>query len=78
MKILRYYSDMNSITIEIPKKILERGGSRKLVAVDPKEFEKELRMRWEIEDVRQASKQARKEVRKGTAREVRSLRELMR
>lgn len=69
---------MPTITIEIPKKILERGGSRKLVVVDPKEFEKEMRRQWEIEDAKQALKEARKEVRNGTAREIKSLRELMR
>ena len=70
---------MTTITIEIPKKVLERGGSsRRLVVVDPKEFEKELRRRWEIEDVKQASKEARKEMENGTAREIKSLRELMR
>jgi len=70
---------MPTITIEIPKKILERGGSlRRLVVVDPKEFEKEMRRRWELEDAKQASREARKEVRNGTAREIKSLRELMR
>ena len=68
---------MSTITIEIPKKILKRGNSRKLVVVDPKEFEKEIRRRWEIEDAKQASKQARKEMRNGTAREIKSLRELI-
>ena len=68
---------MPSITIEIPKKILQREGTRKLVVVDPKEFGKEIRHRWEIEEVKQASREARKEVRNGTAREIKSLRELM-
>ena len=70
---------METITITIPKKILSgRSNARRLVAVDPKEFEKELRRRWEIADAKEASKEARKEVRDGTAREIKSLRELMR
>ncbi len=69
---------MTTITIEIPKKILERGGTRRLVVVDPKDLEKEMRRRWEMEDAKQALKEARKEVRNGTAREIKSLRELMR
>ncbi len=69
---------MASITIQIPKKILQRGSARRLVVVDPKEFEKELRQRWEIEDAKRASMEAHKEVKNGTAREIKSLRELMR
>lgn len=70
---------METITIEIPKKILERGASsRRLVVVDPKEFEKEMRRRWEIEDAKRALKAAREEERNGTAREIKSLRDLMR
>ena len=69
---------MPTITIEIPKKILERGGARRLVVVDPREFERELRRRWELEDAKQALKEARREVQNGTAREIKSLRELMR
>ena len=48
-----------------------------MVVVDPKEFEKEVRRRWEIEEAKQASREARKEVRNGTAREIKSLRELV-
>ena len=69
---------MVTITIEIPKKILERGGSsRRLVVVDAKEFEKEMR-RWETEGAKRALKEAREEERNGTAREIKSLRDLMR
>ena len=38
---------MPTITIEIPKKILQRGTARRLIEVDPKEFEKELWRRWD-------------------------------
>ena len=68
---------MSTITIEIPKKILERKSAQRLVVVNPGEFEKELRQRWEIEDAKRASREARKEVQNGTAREIKSLRELM-
>ena len=70
---------MPTITIEIPQKILERGGSaRRLVVVDPKEFEKEIRRQWEMNDAKRALKEAREEEKNGTAREIKSLRDLMR
>ena len=69
---------MATITIEIPRKILERGGSsRRLVVVDPKQFEKELRRRWETKDAIDASRSARREWREGKTRQIRSLKELM-
>ncbi|MEK7532409.1 MAG: hypothetical protein AAB579_02295 [Patescibacteria group bacterium] len=69
---------MPTITIEIPKKILERGGSsRRLVVVDPKEFEKEMRRQWEEKDALEASRAARREWKEGKTRQIRSLRELM-
>ncbi|KKS37316.1 MAG: hypothetical protein A3G49_01510 [Candidatus Sungbacteria bacterium RIFCSPLOWO2_12_FULL_41_11] len=38
---------MPTITIEIPKKVLENGTGRRLLVVDPKQFEKDLRRQWE-------------------------------
>jgi hypothetical protein len=69
---------MPTITIEIPKKILERrGSSRRLIVVDPKEFEKEMRRRWETGDALEASRAARREWKKGMTRQIASLKELM-
>ena len=69
---------MTTITIEIPKKILERGGSsRRLVVVDPKEFEKEMRQRWEINDAKEALREARQAWKQGKTRQIGSLKELM-
>jgi hypothetical protein len=84
---------MPTITIEIPKKILERGGSsrRRLTVVDPEEFEKEMRRRWELEDATarsggaddqggdaiEASRAARREWKEGKTRQIKSLKELM-
>ncbi|OGZ97569.1 MAG: hypothetical protein A3J10_03765 [Candidatus Sungbacteria bacterium RIFCSPLOWO2_02_FULL_54_10] len=69
---------MPTITIEIPKKILERGGSaRRLVVVDPKEFEKEIRRQWETADALEASRAARREWKEGKTRQITSLKELM-
>ncbi|TSC76342.1 MAG: hypothetical protein G01um101433_761 [Parcubacteria group bacterium Gr01-1014_33] len=69
---------MATITIEIPKKILERGGSlRRLVVVDPKEFEKELRRRWELEDAKEAVEEARQAWKEGKARLVSDLGEVI-
>ena len=69
---------MNAITITIPKKMLSsRYGTKRLVLVEPKDLAKEAKLRWEIEDAVEASREARKEVRNGTAREIKSLRELM-
>ncbi|MDP3772514.1 MAG: hypothetical protein Q8Q94_04060 [bacterium] len=45
---------MSTITIKIPKKILERSATRRLI-IDPKEFEKELWRRWEMGDAREAA-----------------------
>lgn len=51
---------MATITIEIPQKILERGGSsRRLVVVDPKEYKREMQRHWEIENAKRALKEAR-------------------
>lgn len=62
---------MATITIEIPKKILERGGSaRRLLVVNPKEFEKEMWRRWEIRDVKKTSRAARREWEEKDAREA--------
>lgn len=69
---------MPTITIQIPKNILERGAVRRFVAVDPKEFEKELRRKWEEADTRQAIKIARQEKKRGGLRVVTDLKEIMR
>lgn len=70
---------MPTITIEIPKKILERGGSsRRLAVVDPMEFEKELRRSWEEDDTRQAIKISRQEKKRGKLKIVNDLKEIMR
>ena len=69
---------MNTITIEIPKEILSgRRGGRRLVLVDPKTFEKEIRRKWQEEDAVKASKAARREWKEGKARPVSDLKELM-
>jgi hypothetical protein len=69
---------MESITITIPKKMLSRRyATKQLILAEPKELTKEARRRWEIEDTKHALREARKEVRNGTAREIKSLRELM-
>ena len=69
---------MPTITIEIPKEILSgRGTSRRLVLVDPKAFEKEIRRKWEEEDAVKASKAARREWKEGKARLVSDLKELI-
>ena len=70
---------MATITIEIPKKILKRGGStRRLVVVDPKEFEKEMRQRWEEKDAMDAVRVMEREKRQGKLRVLKSLKDLMR
>lgn len=70
---------METITITIPKKMLSgRYGTRQLILAEPQELNKEARQRWELEDAKQALREARKEVRNGTAREIKSLGELMR
>ena len=67
---------MTNITIEIPEKVL-KSGARKLVVVDPKEFEKELRRNWEMDDAVSAMKIARQEQKAGKLKELKSLRQLM-
>lgn len=51
---------MSTITIEIPKKILQNGVSRRFLVVDREEFEKNLRRQWEdgenIEDTKRLLK----------------------
>lgn len=70
---------MPSITIEIPKKIFERGrSSRRLVVVDPKEFEKEMRRNWEEDDTKRAIKVFRQEKKRGKLKIVNDLKEIMR
>ncbi len=69
---------MPTITIEIPKKILERGGSaRRLVVVDPKEFEKDIQRRWEERDALEAVRVMEQEKRQGKLRVLKSLKDLM-
>ena len=68
---------MAILTIEIPKKILERGTTQKLVVVNPKEFEKELRRRWEIEDAKKAVREARHAWKRGKARLISDLGEII-
>lgn len=68
---------MTTITIEIPKKVLQNGGARRLLVVDPKEFERELRRRWEVDDAKEASRIARQEWKYGKARLVKDLKVLM-
>lgn len=70
---------METITITIPKKILSgTKGTRHLVVVDPKEFEKELRRRWEIEDTRKAVREAHRAWKQGKVRLVSDLGEIIR
>ena len=68
---------MNTIIIEIPKKILERGTAQKLVVVNPKEFEKEIRQRWEEKDALDAVRVMEQEKRQGKLRVLKSLKDLM-
>ena len=69
---------MPTITIEIPKKILERGrSSRRLIVVDPKEFEKEMQRKWEENDTREAIRIARQEQKAGKLRTLKDLKDLM-
>lgn len=67
---------MANITIEIPEKVL-KSGNRKLIVVDPKEFERDLRQKWEMGDAVSAMKIARQEQRAGKLMELKSLRQLM-
>ncbi len=68
---------MPTITIEIPQKVLARGATRRLIVVDPKEFEKELRRRWEIQDAKHALLEARRAQKEGKLRRITDLKELM-
>ena len=69
---------MENIIITIPKKMLSgRHGARQLVVVDPKEFEKELRRKWEEKDAIRASRIGRQEMKQGKARSISSLKDLM-
>ena len=69
---------MEDITITIPKKMLSgRTVGRHLIVVDPKEYERVLRRRWEEEEAIKASKAARKAWREGKTRLVSDLKELM-
>lgn len=69
---------MTTITIQISKNILERGATRRFIAVDPKEFEKEMRRKWEEADTRQAIRIARQEKKRGGLKAVADLKEIMR
>ena len=69
---------MPTITIEIPKKILERGGSsRRLLVVDPKEFERDIQRKWEENDTREAIRIARQEQKSGKLRTLKDLKDLI-
>ncbi|MBI2055815.1 MAG: hypothetical protein HYT37_00325 [Candidatus Sungbacteria bacterium] len=69
---------MEIITITIPKKILSgRSRVRRLIAVDPKEFEKKLRQKWEIKDAKDAIREARKAWKQGKARFISDLGEVI-
>ena len=68
---------MATITIEIPKEILKRANGRRLLVVDPKEFERDLRRSWEMGDATSALKITRQEQKSGKLKELKSLRQLM-
>ncbi len=69
---------MPTITIEIPKKMLvSRYRTKRLVLVEPKELTREARLRWEVEDAKEASLGGRREWREGKTREIKDLKELM-
>lgn len=68
---------MATITIEIPKEVLKAGGNRKLLVVDPKEFAKDLRRSWEMDDALKASKAGRREHRLGKTKTLKSLGQLV-
>ena len=68
---------MATITIDIPEKILKRGSNQRLLVVDPKEFAKDLKKSWEIEDALKASKLGRREHRLGKTKTVKSLNQLI-
>lgn len=62
---------MTTIILTIPKELLREKHPR-LVAVDPKEFEKELRKRWDDEKARGTIKIVRHRVRNSNARNKKS------
>ncbi|MDP3934851.1 MAG: hypothetical protein Q8Q46_01375 [Candidatus Giovannonibacteria bacterium] len=68
---------MSTITIEIPKEVLKRANGRKLLVVDPKEFEKELRRSWETDDALKASRLGRREHGLGKTKTLKSLSQLI-
>lgn len=68
---------METITITIPKKVFSGHQNTRLVVVDPKKFERELRRRWEIEDAKGAIREARLAWRGGRARLVSDLGEII-
>ena len=68
---------MANLIIEIPKDVLKRGGNRRLLVVDPKEFAKDLKRSWEMGDTVDAVKIARQEQKSGKLKELKSLRQLM-
>ena len=68
---------MSTITIEIPKKVLQRGASQCLLVVDPKEYSRLLRVDMEVEDAKVASRIARQEWRHGKRRLIKDLKELI-
>lgn len=69
---------METITITIPKKMLSnRYATRQLILVEPQELNKEARRRWEIEDAKEALREARLAQKQGKLRRVTDLKELM-
>lgn len=68
---------MSTITIEIPKKVLKRANGRRLLVVDPKEFERDLRRSWETDDAVRASKLGRREYKLGKTKTLKSLSQLI-
>jgi len=69
---------MATITIEIPNELFARGKTpRRLLAVDPTEFDKEMRRRWEEQDALAASRAARREWKERTTKRIASVRELI-
>ncbi|OGF82534.1 hypothetical protein A2924_02025 [Candidatus Giovannonibacteria bacterium RIFCSPLOWO2_01_FULL_44_16] len=68
---------MANIIIEIPKEVLKRGGNRKFLVVDPKEFAKDLKRSWEMSDALEASRLGRREHRLGKTKVLKSLKQLI-
>jgi len=68
---------MATITIEIPKEVLKRANGRKLLAVDPKEFTKDLKRNWEMDDALKASRLGRREHKLGKTKILKSLSRLI-